>query len=539
MSFKSMKFNDLLANMPLVVGECMAYTPANESARELVAQNPEVITITNDSRKAGKGSIFVAIKGFDVDAHDYLADVAVQGAVAAFVLTPNENLISLPQFVVDDTRLAYALLHASLNGNPSRNLHVTGITGSNGKTGTSMMLRQIYLEAGRNPGLLGTVVYSSNRHEIISKLTTPDAGMLQELLREMHEDGQRYIVMESSSIGQEQRRDAGVVYNTVACINVSREHIDHHGSFEAYVEAKSQLIRHASSDTFCVLNADDPECCKMQAQTGAQVFFFGIDSDADLQAHNLDLSTAYGEFELKFSDRLREFLGLAPAEVEGCKIKLAVPGRHTVANALAAGLMALLSGVDIKTVIAGLQKYHGVERRFQEIYAGQYSELPFKVFDDHFANAGNIEVTLKSLVAITYNNLHIVYALRGKRGVTITQESLETFFNWHDQLKVASFSATLSEDVVDYYNEVSVDERACFEQMMSEQGISYTLDSRLADAAARVFDLAQPGDLVLLAGCQGMDAGARIFLEQMCQRYPELDPESVMKAVADRVCGRP
>ncbi len=507
----------------------------NDAAFEILNENPTINRVVCDSRSSNLGDIFVAIKGFDVDGHSFLRSLT-NSASLAIVEELDENLNNLPQFKTKNSRRAYALLNAVINGRPSDKMHVCGITGSNGKTGCSMMLREIFKSDQRNTGLIGTVVYSSAKQEIESKLTTPDAATLQSLLKEMLDNGQNNVIMEVSSIGQDQQRDAGIKYDVVSCINISREHIDYHGSFEKYVFDKSRFIRGASSQVKCVLNADDKECMKLIPQTQAEVFTFAIDNEADMRAVNLDLSSGYGNFDLQLSDRLINAFSLDKSDSYR-HIKLNVPGRHTVANSLAAALMAICSGISLDRICDGLSNYMGVERRFQEIYNGFSPLLPYKVFDDHFANAGNIDVTLRSISEMKYNKLHIVYALRGKRGVTVTRESMETFFKYADNLKLENFFASLSEDVVGYYNEVSEDERNCFETLMREQGISYTLDRTLERAISRVFDVAKSADLVLLAGCQGMDAGARIFLEQAALRY-DVDEEKMMAPVKDRVCGR-
>lgn len=530
-----MKLRDLFNNVVPYHGEIMNFEAMNELATSKLAENPDVVNVCNDSRKVQEGDIFLAISGFDYDGHKFL-DKLNNGSIV-IVEKYNPSLDTLAQFKVSDSRLAYALLNASLQNNPSKDMKIIGITGSNGKTGCSMMLRQIFTEAERQTGLLGTIIYSSGKQEIESKLTTPDAATLQDLLREMKENGQDSLIMEVSSIGQDQKRDAGIYYDVMSCINISREHIDYHGTFEKYIEAKSNFIRHADKEAFCILNADDRYCMDLVHQTRAKVYTFSIDNpESDLRAINLDLSTAYGCFDFEISDKLAQDFNIDKTKTYHLELK--VPGRHTVSNSLAAALMALCSNINIDTICSGLEKYYGVERRFQEIYNAFSPLLPFKVFDDHFANAGNIDVTMKSICEIDYKNLHIVYALRGKRGVTVTRESLETFFKYADKIKLKNFFASLSEDVVGYYNEVSKEEKECFEQMMHEKNLVYSLDHNLEEAIDRVFAVAEEGDLVLLAGCQGMDAGARIFLELANKHYPQIDTKLLFLPVKDRVCGR-
>ncbi len=509
----------------------------NEAAQKLTPDTPLGL-LRQDSRQIQPGDIFCAIRGFDVDAHRFLPQVAKQGAALAFVECIDESLPHLPQIQVQNTRATLALIATLLEGMPSQKLHVTGITGSNGKTSTSLMLQSIHRAAGIEPGLIGTVQYQSQKRQIASKLTTPDALMLQELFAEMVETKTTHVIMESSSIGQDQCRDLGTDYDVLCCINLHREHIDYHGSYEAYRDAKLKFIREAKEDAIVVLNADFKDCLNVIQETKAQVLTYALENeDADLLATDLQVEGPMPSFTVRLNERTCQRYGL-PQDAFSQPITLSVSGIHSVANALAALAMGLASSFSPDAIVKGLESYHGVERRFQLVYRGHLPDGDFIVFDDHFANAGNIEVTLKSLEAMDLKRLHLVYALRGKRGVTVMQESMDAFIAEKDLLPELKLYATTSEDVVDQYNEVTPEERACFERMMKEANLSYTFDPHLRGILQKVIASVSPGDTILLAGCQGMDAGCRILFEELMKVHPDWDRAALFEPIQDRVCGR-
>ncbi len=350
----------------------------NEAAERLEASgglNRKITAVVRDSRKVKKDSLFVAIEGFKADGHDYLGMAKEKGALAA-VTTRFVPDVELAQFKLENSREALALASAAFYGDPSRDLSVTGITGSNGKTSCSLMLREIFLAAGEDPGLIGTVLYSSKKSQKSAALTTPDATELQALFAEMRDAGNHYVIMEVSSIGRAQYRDAGTHYKVVAFNNISREHIDYHGSFEAYFAAKKSLIMSADPDSYVILNADDPHVISLASECPGKLITFGHRKDADVRAENLDMTSGFPSFDIKISKRIRP--GLLPHERK-LHLALNVPGYHSMMNALAAVAMALAHHLDAEAIVKGLTQFHGVERRFQNVFSGK-----FRVFDDHF-----------------------------------------------------------------------------------------------------------------------------------------------------------
>lgn len=584
---------------------------ANAAARELLRSEENfrelvVEQVAFDSRFVKQGTLFVAIKGFEADGHNYLAQAQAAGATAAIVeYVPEsylQDLAALPLFQVAKSRIALAEAAACFYDYPSESLSLVGITASNGKTSTSLMYRQIVKSADQACGLIGTVSYEAGEHNEMSHLTTPDACKLQELLSTMRAAAYRHAVMECSSIGIDQARNYACKYRAVAFNNVSREHLDYHGSFAAYVGAKTKLLTEAATaDTAVILNFDDPLIYERRRFAKGPLYAYGdwnlwvsrmqeaavtpavpdcppsandIKGEHEcLQVPNIfakaiDLAKGFAEFELYLTEQfpLEQYRG------RSVKVRLQVPGYHSVMNALSAMALALATGFSLEDVVRGIEAYRGIERRFQRVFGAesvicrqdaptQGSEREIEsastaesvgaslqgvedalaaitIYDDHFANPGNIAFSLKSLTQMTYRNLYLVYALRGKRGAIVNRENIEVLAEYLPELKLAEFVATCSQDVVGRYDEVQADELQAFRAAMDEIRQDYRLFATLQEAVDYTLTKVAAGDLILLAGCQGMDAGARLCLTAIGNLRPKWDRERLLAAVADRICGQ-
>ncbi len=493
-----------------------------------------------DSRKLEAGDIFIAVRGFETDGHAYLPEAKEKGALLAVVEEIN-NTLDLPQVLVSNSRSFQADLASRFYGNASRALKLCGITGSNGKTTTSLMYRNIIETAGYNCGLIGTVSYEAGNEEIESHMTTPDSIDLQGYFRDMVDNGIEHAVMEISSIGIHQHRPKNTDFDVIAFINLGREHLDYHGSMEAYFAEKRKVLDRLVPGAVAILNQDDEYSRSLADELACRILRFGTAKEADVRAENIDLSTGFAEFDLLIdTSRLhrkaknepkRGLPDLRKLPQGRYPLKLKVPGYHSVYNALAAISAALAMGAPLTTCITAIEKYGGVERRFQEVYAGEY-----RIFDDHFANGKNIDMTLETLSKMDYKNLIMAYAIRGKRGVTVNRENITALNECLPKLRVKAFVATRSKDTVGHYDEVLPEEEAVFVEEMKKNDLSYEIKDRLEEAIDFCLQEATAGDIILLAGCQGMDAGARIALHKLAEADPE-NKERILAPLQGRVCG--
>ncbi len=482
------------------------------------------------SERVLPGHLFVCIKGYKTDGHRYLARAVDKGAAAAVVEQIQEG-ICIPQYRVANSRQALAALADHYYGHPSRKLKVIGVTATNGKTTTTFMTNAILEEHALKTGLIGTVIVKIGNTVRPAVLTTPESQDLHHLFQQMVEQKITHATMEVSSSGLELYRAGHVDFNIVAVNNISREHIDLHGSYEAYFNAKARLVREAGPHQWAIFNLDCPETQSLLGQTRANTLTYGMkNSSADCRVQNLDLSTGRARFtvDIQKPGLAEQFIG-QPRHFD---IELSVLGLHSVYNAMVAILAGLLCGVPVKTIQKALRRFRGVERRFELIF-----EDDIKIIDDHFANSGNIDVTLETLKFMDFHDLHIVYAIRGSRGVTVNRESAQALARWAPVLGLKKIIATASSSHVTEKDIVTAQEEAVFREVMEKAGLQADIYDELPDAIAAGLGLSRPGDVLLLAGCQGMDHGARICLEQIQLERPHLKEEKVFEALQNRVAG--
>ncbi len=493
-----------------------------------------VITVTGlsyHSARVTPGNLFVAIRGYKTDGHLFLAQAAARGAAAA-VVEEIQPGINLPQFRVADCRQALAGLANRYYGHPSRMLKIIGVTATNGKTTTAFMTNAILEEYDLKTGLIGTVIVKIGKTIRPAVLTTPESLDLHHCLAQMTEHDITHVTMEASSSGLALHRVDAVNFDIVVMNNISREHIDLHGDFERYHEAKARLVRERLPHQWAVLNLDCPLCAALAGNTAARVLTYGVkESGGHFQVRDLDLSTGRAAFTVEL---------LRPFQVGTTRytpsfsfpVRLSVLGLHSVYNAMAAILVGLLNEVPVSTIQAALHKFRGVERRFELIFDG-----PFKIIDDHFANSGNIEVTLETLKYMDYRRLTIIYAIRGSRGVIVNRENAETLARWAPLLGVKEIIATTSRSDVTEKDIVTAEELAVYRKVMQNAGIKTIVIEELPAAIATGLSRLESGDVLLLAGCQGMDPGAHLALEQVHHLLPHLPREQIYAALENRVAG--
>lgn len=503
------------------------------AAAEALAADEKVTAIVNDSRKAAPGAIFFAISGVEADGHRYVKMAEDKGALAAVT----EHFVEdarLPQFVVKNSREALALAAAAFYGNPGKGMNITGITGSNGKSTCTLMMRQVFREAGIEPGVIGSVLYSSKGMEQGAVLTTPDATDLQKFLAEMRDEGVDHVVMEVSSIGRVQQRDAGLRYQVLVFTNLTTDHLNFHGTMENYFQAKREFMLSADENACVIVNADDAYGQRLieDFRGKRRLITYGMDAEADIWAENVNLKSTFPSFDVVIGQSCMPGLKKEDRRV---RLTINTPGKHSVSNALCTFAMGLAHNIAPEKIVAGITKFYGVERRFQCVFNGDYT-----VFDDRFSNPGNIEVVMNAIMEIMdFDRCHIVYAPRGNRGVEVISENLLEIFKHKDLLSKAIFYNTYSTDVVGPHNEVKPEEKACLSEMMTKEGLTFSTYDTLLGAIQAALDAVQKGELIILAGSQGMDAGARVMLEELSRRHPSWDKEKLMAPVKDRYLGRP
>jgi UDP-N-acetylmuramoyl-L-alanyl-D-glutamate--2,6-diaminopimelate ligase len=359
----------------------------------------EVTSLAYDSRAMRPGTLFFAVPGIHVDGHDYAAAAVARGAVGLVVERELPD-VSVPQLVVDRTRRALADAADAWFGRPSERLRVIGITGTDGKTTSSFLAVELLRAGGRRPGLVGTVAVDigDERTPNDDRNTTPESLELQEMLARMVAAGNESVVMEATSHGLALERTRNCRFDVGVVTSVTSEHLEFHGSLEAYRAAKARLVAEAP---LAILNTDDDTFTFFRSRARQRVLTYGIETDADLRATDLVADADGSRFTL-----------IAP-DWRG-PISLPMPGRFNVSNALAALAIAHVEGVAWEIAADALVRTVGVPGRMERISAGQ----PFAVVVDYAHTADSLAKVLRVLRPVTRGRLIAVFGSAGERDPT-------------------------------------------------------------------------------------------------------------------------
>ncbi len=364
----------------------------------------DIRAVEHDSRRVTPGACFVCLRGSRFDGHAF-AEEAVSRGAAAVVLEQELPLPPGPAIVrVKDTRVALAAIARVFQGDPGRHLTLLGVTGTNGKTTTTYLLEAILAAAGRTVGVIGTIDYRCGALREPAERTTPEAPDLQALLRRMLTAGATHVAMEVSSHSLALHRVDGVEFDVAVFTNLTQDHLDFHGTFASYLEAKARLFRGLgvgavkAGPKAAVLNADDPHVERLRAETTAPVLTFALEGKADLTAEGVTLEST------GLRATLRTPWGPIP-------VRSALLGRHNVANILGAAGSALTVGVAPEAVTAALALLRGVPGRLEQIEAGQ----PFTVAVDYAHTPDALERVLRAARALTAGRLLCLFGCGGDR----------------------------------------------------------------------------------------------------------------------------
>lgn len=309
--------------------------------------------VAYDSRKAGAGSVFVALKGQKADGSVFAAQALGKGAAAVVAESPRPADVQAPWVVVSDGRLALARLAAALYRHPSRELTVVGITGTNGKTTTAYLLSALFEAASIRCGMLGTIVYRVGAEEREAARTTPESADVQQMLREMVSRGCGACAMEVSSHALAQRRVDDLRFAAGVFTNLTRDHLDFHRDMESYFAAKRRLFEMLGPDGVAAVNLDDPRGQQLVGLAG-RTLTYAVDRPADIRPSRLAHS-------------LRGFSFEASTPVGSVEVRSHLVGRPNVYNMLGAIAAAVGCGLPLDAIARGLEGIEGVPGRFQVV----------------------------------------------------------------------------------------------------------------------------------------------------------------------------
>jgi UDP-N-acetylmuramoyl-L-alanyl-D-glutamate--2,6-diaminopimelate ligase len=439
--------------------------------RELLGEGPQDVEVTGlafDNRVAEPGTLFFCVPGFTRDGHDFATDALERGAVALVVQRPLG--LGVPEVVVDDVREAMAHAAARFHGDPTAQLRVVGITGTNGKTTTAFLVRELLEAGGIRTGLMGTVksVVGGVEREVVR--TTPEAIHLQEAFAEMLAAGDDAVAMEVSSHALELHRATGIHYAVAIFTNLTQDHLDFHPTMEAYYLAKRRLFE--AADGVRLANVDDPYGRRLSEEFG-DLETFGIDSE-DARWRAVDVVS-----ELTGS----RFTAVTP---DGrLELRTPLPGRFNVLNALAALAAARALGVPAEVCAAALAAAGRVPGRFEPVDEGQR----FAVLVDYAHTPDSLENVLNAARELTSGRVICVFGAggdrdRGKRPL------------------MGEIAARLADvAIVTSDNPRSEDPEAIIDEVVAGAGAAaFERESDRRRAIARAVEQASPGDVVVIAG---------------------------------------
>ena len=452
---------------------------------------PPVSAIQFDSRQVGAGDLFICIPGDRADGHAFARAAVERGAAALVCVAGREGEVAtlgVPVVGVADPRATMAQISAAHEDYPGKKLTVIGITGTDGKSTTCFFMVAALEGAGLKAGLLTTIECRIAGQTIPNptRLTSQEAPFVQRLLAEMVDAGCTYAVVEATSHGLEQHRVDGCEFHAAIFTNLTPDHLDFHGTFEAYRKAKGRLFEmlpagsHGHSPGIAVLNRDDPAWRYFASRTKAKVITYALhDEEADVLTHDVMLWNDGSTFALT-----------ADEEDESVECSVRLPGEFNVANAAAAITCATALGIDVGAAAMGVAACAGVPGRMERI-----TGAPFAVVVDYAHTGDALHKAAETLREVTDGRLIAVFGCGGERGTErrtgMGASAAETI----------DFTVLTDEDPRSEVPEAIIDDIA--QAMLAAGAVEGERFERISNrraAIARALEVAQPGDLVLIAG---------------------------------------
>jgi UDP-N-acetylmuramoyl-L-alanyl-D-glutamate--2,6-diaminopimelate ligase len=358
--------------------------------------------LTIDSRTVRPGSLFICLKGIHTDGHQYIGKAVEQGAVAILAEEDVPPLSDAVVIQVPDTQKVMVDLAPWFYDYPARKMRMIGITGTNGKTTTTNILRTLLANTGHKVGLIGTINVIIGDVVETSHNTTPDVVDLQKILYRMEQDGCDYVVMEVSSHALALNRVAGIEFDTAALTNITQDHLDFHGTMENYREAKALLFtrlhKGVKPNKTAIFNMDDPSSPLIMNRVKTKIMTYGKAPTNDV--YPLSFHVGAKKMELKLHTPAGEM-----------DLSLHITGEFNVYNVMTAVCAALAEGLKHDDIVQGLDGFAGVPGRFQLIDAGQ----PFTVIVDYAHTPDGLDNVLRTARQITRGRLWAVFGCGGDR----------------------------------------------------------------------------------------------------------------------------
>ena len=452
-----MKLKELLKNIPVL--HCTADP-------EL-----EISQVHYDSRKVTEGSLFVAVTGFASDGNRFIPMALSKGAVA--VVTAKKPEGDIPYILVESDRLALALLGCNFYGHPAESMTMIGVTGTNGKTSTTLLLKQVLEKVlGAKVGLIGTMANMVGDEEVPTERTTPESFDLQALFGRMRDAGGSHVVMEGSSHAVALERIGGTQFDIAAFTNLTEDHLDFHKTMDCYCDAKAELFRRCDK---AVINADDSYAHRILDAAACPVLTTAVAGKAGLRAENLELLSEGISFTAICGD-------------ETAEVHLPIPGKFTVYNALTVMGIAKQLGISLADCAEALETARGVKGRVEVVPT---PGTPYSVLIDYAHTPDGLENVLSSVKDFCKGRLIGVFGCGGDR------DPMKRPIMGQIGVKLSDIAIITSD------NPRTEDPMAIIEDILKgvkqEYGEYIVMEDRRS-AIRYAMDIAEKDDIIVLAG---------------------------------------
>ncbi len=430
----------------------------------------EVRGVECDSRKVGKDTVFVAIRGYETDGNKYIKSAFENGACA--FITDKKSAPGKNKILVKDARRALAAAAKNFYGNPARDMKIIGITGTNGKTTVTYLIKRVLEETGALCGLIGTNQNMIGNSVIATERTTPESHELWQLFAKMRDAGCTHVIMEVSSHSLELSRVFGIEYEVGAFTNLTQDHLDFHKTMEKYEAAKLKLFDRSK---VAVINYDDEAGRRMAKVAPCKtVTYSAKDNSADYVAKNIRTKPASVEFELVGIDTIG-------------RIEMNIPGKFSVYNAMCASSVLLALGIPLSQISAALRNVEGVKGRAEVVP----TDTDYTVMIDYAHSPDGLENILRTVREIAEGRVIAVFGCGGDRDATKRPKMGKIAAEYADLVVVTSDNPrtenpdAIIDDIIPGIEEITTE---------------YERVSDRREAIFRALSLAKKGDIVVLAG---------------------------------------
>jgi len=441
-------------------------------------ENIEIGTLEMDSRAATKGSLFVCISGFTVDGHQFVDEAVNNGAVAIIAEKPVQA--DVPVIIVSDTARTLSILAVKFYHDPTKDLPLIGVTGTNGKTTVTYLLETIFNHFEKKTAVIGTIQMKIGKDTYPVNNTTPDSLHLQRSFKKMLEEDVEQGIMEVSSHALDMGRVYGSDFDIAVFTNLSQDHLDYHKNIEDYLRSKSLLFSQLGNTydekrrKFAVINTDDAASDLLIRSTAQHVITYGYKTQAEIMAKNIKLEASGTYFRMH-------------TPVGDIEINSSLIGNFNVYNMLAASGAAIASNIPLSVIKEALESIKGVSGRFESVNAGQ----SFSVIVDYAHTPDSLENVLQTVKEFAGSKVYVIVGCGGDRDRTKRPLMAGVALNYADH-------AIFTSD-----NPRTEDPQAILDDMTAEIKNTATIYEVIRDrkkAIHHAVQIAEKDDIILIAG---------------------------------------